>query len=61
MDVTSSGKSYEHTLVHVVFLGVDVHHPVHHLAAVSGVSRHVLGVLIVIGVRLRNGRVDGSI
>lgn len=42
----------KHILVHVVFLGVDMDHSVYHLATISGVCRHILGVLIVIGVCL---------
>lgn len=52
---------YKHILVHVVFLGVDMDYSIHHLAPISCVWRHVLGVLIVVGVCLWNRWVDGGI
>lgn len=54
-------SSCEHTLVHVGFLGVHMDYSIHHLASISRVWRHVPRVLIVIGVCLRNRRVDGGV
>lgn len=41
-----------HSLVGEVLLGVDVHHPIHHLQPEAQVSRHGLGVPHLIGVLL---------
>lgn len=43
---------HKHILVNVVFLGVDMDYSIHHLATIFCVCRHILRVLIVIGVCL---------
>lgn len=51
----------KYTLVHVVFVDIDVDNSVHHLAPVSWVRGHALWVHVVVGMCLWNRRVKRSI
>lgn len=58
---TSLWRCKQIILVHIGFLSVDMDYPVYHLATISCVWWHVIGVLIVVRVCFRNWWMDRGI
>lgn len=45
--INTSSYRYKHILVHVGFLSVDMDYSINHLATISCVGRHIIGVLVI--------------